>query len=71
MIDCEYMILTTYSILMTTLSLFHYNTCPLNKIFDDIEYLIESTDLTFDVISSGKWTNLAQSIKNVFFIKNI
>ena len=56
---------------MTTLSLFHYNTCPLNKIFDDIEYLIESTDLTFDVISSGKWTNLAQSIKNVFFIKNI
>ena len=71
MIDYKYMILTTYSIMMTTLSLFHYNTCPLNKNFHDIEYLIKSTDLTFDVISSGKWTNLAQSIKNVFFIKNI
>ena len=34
-----------------TLSLFHLNACSLNKNFDDLEYLIKTTNQTFDVIA--------------------
>ena len=34
-----------------SLSLFHLNTCSLNKTFDDLEYLIKTTNQTFDVIA--------------------
>ena len=34
-----------------TLSLFHLNACSLNKHFDDLEYLIKTTNQTFDVIA--------------------
>ena len=46
------MTLTTYKKLNPnqTLSLFHLNACYLNKNFDDLEYLIKTTNLTFDVI---------------------
>ena len=34
-----------------SLSLFHLNACSLNKNFDDLEYLIKTTNQTFDVIA--------------------
>ena len=34
-----------------SLSLFHLNTCSLNKNFDDLEYFIKTTNHTFDVIA--------------------
>ena len=37
--------------LSLSLSLFHLNTCSLNKNFDDLEYLIKTTNQTFDVIA--------------------
>ena len=33
------------------LSLFHINSCFLNKNFEDLEYLLKATNKTFDVIS--------------------
>ena len=33
------------------MSLFHINSCSLNKIFEDLEYLLKVTNKTFDVIS--------------------
>ena len=49
------MTLTTYKKLNPnqTLSLFHLNACSLNKKFDDLEYLIKTTNQTFDVITIG------------------
>ena len=35
----------------SSLSLFHLNTCFLSKIFEDLEYLLDSTNLNFDVIA--------------------
>ena len=37
--------------LSLSLSLFHLNTCSLNKNFDDLGYLIKTTNQTFDVIA--------------------
>ena len=34
-----------------TLSLFHLNTCSLNKNFDDLEYLIKTTNQASDIIA--------------------
>ena len=34
-----------------SLSLFHLNTCSLSKIFEDLEYLFDSTNFNFDVIA--------------------
>ena len=33
------------------LSLFHINTCSLNKNFEDLEYLLKSTNINFDIIA--------------------
>ena len=33
-----------------SLSLFHLNTCSLDKNFDDLEYLTKTTNQKFDVI---------------------
>ena len=49
------------------LSLFHINTCSLNKHFEDLEYLIKSTDINFDIIAISetrilKDTNIAKNI---------
>ena len=35
-------------------SLFHLNTCPLSKNFDDFQLLIQSTNIDFDVIAISK-----------------
>ena len=37
--------------LSLSLLLFHVNPCSLNKTFDDLEYLIKTTNQTFDVIA--------------------
>ena len=36
------------------LSLFHINSCSLNKNFEDLEYLIKATNKTFDIIAFSK-----------------
>ena len=35
----------------SSLSLFHLNTCSLSKKFEDLEYLLHSTNPNFDVIA--------------------
>ena len=37
-----------------SLSLFHINSCSLNKIFEDLEYLLKATNKTFDIIAIGE-----------------
>ena len=34
-----------------SLSLFHVNSCSLNKNFEDLEYLLKTTNKTFDIIA--------------------
>ena len=34
-----------------SLSMFHINTCPLNKNFDDLKQLLECTNKKFDVVA--------------------
>ena len=51
----------------TSLSLFHINSCFLNKNFQDLEYLLKATNKTFDVIAISesrilKDTNLSKNI---------
>ena len=50
-----------------SLSLFHINSCSLNKNFEDLEYLPKATNKTFDVIAISisrilKDTNLSKNI---------
>ena len=50
-----------------SLSLFHINSCSLNKNFEDLEYLLKATNKTFDVIAISesrilKDTNLSKNI---------
>ena len=52
------MALMTYKKLNQTklsLSLFHLNTCSLKKKFDELEYLIKTTNQTFDVINISEY----------------
>ena len=35
----------------SSLSLFHLNTCSLSKTFEDLEYLLDSTNLNFNIIA--------------------
>ena len=54
------------------LSLFHINTCSLNKNFEDLEYLIKSTNINFDIIAileTGilKDTNIMKNINTPNF----
>ena len=51
-----------------SLSLFHINSCCLNKKFEDLEYLLKATNITFDIIAISesrirKDTNLSKNIK--------
>ena len=41
--------------LSLSLSLFHLNTCSLNKSFDDLEYLIKTTNQIFAVIAISEF----------------
>ena len=50
-----------------SLSLFHINCCSLNKKFEDLEYLLNVTNKTFDTIAISesrilKDTNLSKNI---------
>ena len=50
-----------------SLSLFHINSCSLNKNFEDLEYLLKATNKIFDVIAISKsrilkGTNLSKNI---------
>ena len=58
-----------------SLSLFHINSCYLNKNFEDLEYLLKATNKTFDVIASSesripKDTNLSQNITTLLNTPN-
>ena len=49
------------------LSLFHINTCSLNKNFEDLEYLIKSTYTNFDIIAISE----TRILKDTNIVKNI
>ena len=44
-----------------SLSMFHINTCSLSKNFDDLEYLLKTTNLNFDIIAISE----TRTTKNV------
>ena len=43
-----------------SLSMFHINTCSLSKDFDDLEYLLKTTNMNFDIVavSESRMTNI-------------
>ena len=49
------------------LSLFHIHTCSLNKNFEDLEYLIKSTNINFDIIAISE----TRILKDTNIVKNI
>ena len=49
------------------LSLFHIHTCSLNKNFEDLEYLIKSTNINFDIIAISE----TRMLKDTNIVKNI
>ena len=51
------------------LSLFHINTCSLNKNFGGLEYLIKSTNINFDIIAHSQTRILKDT--NIVKKKNI
>ena len=50
-----------------SLSMFHINTCSLSKNFDDLEYLLKTTNMNFDitVISETRITKNINKISNI------
>ena len=50
-----------------SLSMFHINTCSLSKNFDDLEYLLKTTNLNFDIIAISE----TRTTRNVNEISNI
>ena len=51
----------------SSLSLFHINTCPLSEIFEDLEYLLKTTNTSFDIIAISE----PRILKNANIVKNI
>ena len=49
------------------LSLFHINTCSLTKNFEDMEYLIKSTNINFDITAISE----TRILKDTNIVKNI
>ena len=49
------------------LSLFHINSCFLNKNFEDLEYLLKGTNKTFDIIAISE----SRILKDTYLSKNI
>ena len=49
------------------LSLFHINTCSLNKKLENLEYLIKSTNINFDIIAISE----TRILKDTNIVKNI
>ena len=50
-----------------SLSMLHINTCSLSKNFDDLEYLLKTTDMNFDIIEISE----IRTTKNINKISNI
>ena len=48
------------------LSLFHINSCSLDKNFEDLEYLIKSTNINFDIIAISE----SRILKDTNILKN-
>ena len=51
----------------SSLSLFHIKACSLSKNFDDLEYLLKTTNTNFDIIAISETTIL----KNTKIVKHI
>ena len=53
-----------------SLSMFHINTCSLSKNFDDLEYLLKTTNMNFDIraISETRITKNTNKISNINLI---
>ena len=49
------------------LSLFHINTCSLNKAFEDLEYFIKSTNINFNIIVISD----TRILKDTNILKNV
>ena len=49
-----------------SLSLFHINACSLSKIFDDLEYLLKTTNTNFNIIATSE----TRILKNTKIVKN-
>ena len=47
-----------------SLSMFHINTCSLSKNFDDLEYLLKTTNINFDIIGIFE-TKITKNINNI------
>ena len=47
-----------------SLSMFHINTCSLSKNLDDLEYLLKTTNMNFDIISETRITKNINKIAN-------
>ena len=50
-----------------SLSMFHINTCSLSKNFDDLEYLLKTTNMNFDIIAISE-TRMIKNISKIFNI---
>ena len=50
-----------------SLSLFHINACSLSKNFEDLEYLLKTTNTNFDIIAISE----TRILKNTKIVKNI
>ena len=50
-----------------SLSMFHINACSLNKNFDDLEYLLKTANMNFDIIAISE----TRITKNINKISNI
>ena len=44
--------------------MFHINTCSLSKNFDDLEYLLKTTNMNFDIIAISE-TRITKNINNI------
>ena len=51
----------------SSLSLFHINTCSLSKNFEDLEYLLKTTNTNFEIIAISE----TRILKNTNIVKNI
>ena len=57
----------TLKIPKNSLKMFHINACSLNKNFDDLEYLLKSTNINYDIIAISE----TRIMKNLEITQNI
>ena len=51
----------------SSLSSFHINTCSLTKNFEDLQYLLKTNNINFDITAISE----TQLLKNINILKNI